>query len=65
MYRIGQKNEVVVRHLHVKDTVEDQIQILQNKKKQVAIASVGEGKVTNDMTWANEIKLLMKLKSDE
>jgi hypothetical protein len=49
----------------VRDTVEDQIQILQNKKKQVAIASVGEGKVTNDMTWANEIKLLMKLKNDE
>jgi hypothetical protein len=43
------------------DTIEDQIQHLQEKKQQIAIASVGEGKVTDDMTWVNEVKLLFKL----
>eukprot|EP00026_Physarum_polycephalum_P017831 Phypoly_transcript_19185.p1 GENE.Phypoly_transcript_19185~~Phypoly_transcript_19185.p1 ORF type:complete len:220 (+),score=65.89 Phypoly_transcript_19185:69-662(+) len=61
VHRIGQERDVEIVHLHVADTIEDSIRELQEKKKRVASAVMGEEKVTEDMTWANEIKLLFQL----
>eukprot|EP01119_Soliformovum_irregulare_P017518 TRINITY_DN5226_c0_g1_i4.p1 TRINITY_DN5226_c0_g1~~TRINITY_DN5226_c0_g1_i4.p1 ORF type:complete len:845 (-),score=321.85 TRINITY_DN5226_c0_g1_i4:102-2636(-) len=61
VYRIGQTQSVSIVHLHTKESIEDQIEELQKKKQKISVATVGEGKVSNDMTWVNEVKLLFKL----
>jgi len=65
VHRIGQNKDVVITHIHVTDTIEDSIEELQAKKQAVADAIVGEGDVRDDMTWVNEIKVLMKLRESD
>lgn len=56
---------VNVVHLHANSTIEDQMEVMRGKKHQIAIASVGEGKVDDQMTWVNEVRLLFKLEKDK
>lgn len=49
VHRIGQERDVEIVHLHMANTIEDSIHELQEKKKAVASAVMGEGKVTEGM----------------
>jgi hypothetical protein len=49
VHRIGQARNVEIVHLHVANTIEDSIHELQEKKKTVAAAVMGEAKVTEGL----------------
>jgi SNF2 family DNA or RNA helicase len=46
VHRIGQERDVEIVHLDVTNTIEDSIKELQEKKKTIAAAVMGEAKVT-------------------
>ena len=51
VHRIGQERDVTIVHLHVVNSIEDSIRELQDKKKTVAHAVVGEAKVTQGILY--------------
>jgi len=57
-YRIGQKNPVIVHRLVAKDTLEEKILELQEKKKDLARAVLDEGGAALSLTRADIMDLL-------
>lgn len=57
-HRIGQENPVLVHRLVAKDTVEERILALQDRKRQLADAAIGGGAGTAQITRAELLALL-------
>ncbi|CAG8672922.1 4540_t:CDS:10 [Cetraspora pellucida] len=45
VHRIGQCKKVIIKRLTIKDTIEDRILILQEKKRELAAGALGEGSI--------------------
>ncbi|CAG8585708.1 15175_t:CDS:10 [Gigaspora margarita] len=45
VHRIGQFKNVIIKRLTIKDTIEDRILILQDKKRELAAGALGEGSI--------------------
>ncbi|CAG8659204.1 26364_t:CDS:10, partial [Racocetra persica] len=45
VHRIGQCKQVIIKRLTIKDTIEDRILILQDKKRELAAGALGEGSI--------------------
>jgi SWI/SNF-related matrix-associated actin-dependent regulator of chromatin subfamily A3 len=59
IHRIGQTKDVNIIHLRMKNSVEEAITHMQQQKSQVFNVVVGTGAVTGDMTWANNVHLML------
>ena len=57
-HRIGQERPVLVYHLVAKDTVEERILELQNAKRELSQAVVGEGAASSGLTRDDILALL-------
>ncbi|KAJ3348517.1 Multidrug resistance protein 1 [Entophlyctis luteolus] len=57
VHRIGQTRDVYVYRLVVKDSVEDQMLCLQERKREIAKGAVGEGDIRLDRLTLEDLKL--------
>jgi SNF2 family DNA or RNA helicase len=64
IHRIGQKKDVKIYRLLAKNTIEDKVMNLRNKKKMITDVAFGDKKVQETMNWANNVKLMFSLNED-
>ncbi|XP_044288688.1 helicase-like transcription factor isoform X2 [Varanus komodoensis] len=60
-HRLGQKQDVVITKFIVKNSVEENMLKIQNKKRELAAGAFGTKKLASGETKMNEIKTLMDL----
>ncbi|OLL25184.1 putative ATP-dependent helicase [Neolecta irregularis DAH-3] len=61
VHRIGQMRDVVVHKITIKDTVEERIVAMQEKKKAIAMQALGDSKggkmISNKLSWSEALAL--------
>lgn len=59
IHRLGQTKDVSIQHVFIRNSVEEAIFDMQQKKQNVTNVLYGNETATSEMTWANAVKLIL------